>query len=72
MLYLLLIPAVLILVLLVVLTPKKGGKNAPPMISSTVQIPVVGPALEFVKSPLAMVKRCYDEYGPVYTVPVSE
>jgi len=66
------IPAVLLLAVLLVLRPRKGGKDAPPMITATSAVPIFGPVLEFVKNPMAMVKRCYKDYGPVYTVPVSE
>lgn len=32
-------------------------------------IPVVGTIVEFGKSPVKMVQRCYEEYGAVFTVP---
>lgn len=51
----------------------KGGSRGPPVVSSSpvVGVPVVGTILEFGRSPVKMVQRCYDEYGPVFTVPVS-
>lgn len=70
MLHLLLIPAVLLAVVIFLLRPKKGGANAPPMITSTSSIPFFGPCIEFGKSPMKMVKRCYDKFGAVYTVPI--
>jgi hypothetical protein len=55
-----------------VLHPRRGGKNAPPMVlnSPIVNVPYIGMALEFGKSPVKMVRRCFDSYGPVFTVPV--
>jgi hypothetical protein len=55
------------------LRPRRGGPKAPPMVlnSPVVPIPFIGCILEFAKSPVKMVRRCYDDYGPVYTVPVS-
>jgi len=66
------IPVVCVLCLLVVLRPRKGGAKAPPMVYSSplYKIPLIGTALEFGKSPVKMVRRCYDEYGPVFTVPM--
>jgi hypothetical protein len=56
-------------------TSNKDGsnKNAPPMVLSSpvVKIPFIGQILEFGKSPVKMTKRCYDQYGPVFTIPVS-
>ena len=57
-----------------VLRPRtKGGKNGPPVVTTSpvCGLPVVGTIVEFGKSPVKMVKRCYDDYGPVFTVPVS-
>uniref|UniRef100_A0A6U0S3F5 Uncharacterized protein n=1 Tax=Eucampia antarctica TaxID=49252 RepID=A0A6U0S3F5_9STRA len=56
------------------LWPRQSPKpNAPPMVMSSpiVKIPIIGVALEFGLSPVKMVRRCYDKYGPVYTVPVA-
>ena len=55
-----------------VLHPRRGGPKAPPMVlnSPIVNIPYIGMALEFGKSPVKMVRRCFDSYGPVFTVPV--
>ena len=69
------VPLLLALALLFFLRPRKAGskyKDAPPMVTkSTVSsVPLLGPAIEFGKSPVKMVKRCYDDYGPVFTVPV--
>ena len=36
------------------------------------KLPVVGTIVEFGKSPVRMVQRCYEDYGPVFTVPVRE
>ena len=69
------VPVLLTLAVLFFLRPRKAGskyKDAPPMVTkSTVSsVPLLGPAIEFGKSPVKMVKRCYDDYGPVFTVPV--
>ena len=70
----LLVPLVLLASLLLFLRPRKAGrKDAPPLITSSPvsSVPLLGPAIEFGKSPVKMVRRCYDDYGPVFTVPVS-
>ena len=57
-----------------VLRPRsKGGKNGPPVVTTSpvCGLPVVGTIVEFGKSPVKMVQRCYEDYGPVFTVPVS-
>ena len=56
----------------VALRPRKGGKNAPPTVtsSSVCRIPVVGVLVEFFKSPNTMVQRCVKDYGAVFTIPV--
>jgi len=69
----LLVPLVLLASLLLFLRPRKAGrKDAPPLITSSPvsSVPLLGPAIEFGKSPVKMVRRCYDDYGPVFTVPV--
>lgn len=70
LLYYVVIPTILFVSALFFLRPRKGGENAPPMIKSNVNIPIFGPCIEFGKSPMKMVKRLYDDYGPVYTVPI--
>ena len=53
----------------------KSGKygSSPPIITTSPisKLPVVGTIIEFGISPVKMVQRCYEEYGPVFTVPVS-
>lgn len=51
----------------------KGGKFGPPIVTTSpvCGIPVIGTIIEFGKSPVKMVQRCYEDYGPVFTVPVS-
>jgi hypothetical protein len=39
--------------------------------SNVVPIPLVGVIAEFLKSPNEMMKRCYKDYGQVFTIPVS-
>jgi hypothetical protein len=58
---------------LVLLSPRfKGGKDAPPLVTSSpvVPIPLIGVIAEFFKSPNTMIKRCHRDYGPVFTIPV--
>ena len=53
--------------------PRKAkNSDAPPMVKSTVKIPLLGQIIEFGMSPVKMVERCYKAYGPVFTVPVSD
>ncbi|KAL7428973.1 hypothetical protein ACHAXH_005164 [Discostella pseudostelligera] len=49
----------------------KGGKFGPPIVTTSpvCGIPVIGTIIEFGKSPVKMVQRCYEDYGPVFTVP---
>jgi len=51
----------------------KSGNNPPPVITTSPisKLPVIGTIIEFGISPVKMVQRCYEEYGPVFTVPVS-
>ena len=51
----------------------KGGRCGPPIVTTSpvCGIPVIGTIVEFGKSPVKMVQRCYEDYGPVFTVPVS-
>ena len=52
---------------------KSGNGSSPPVITTSPisKLPVVGTIIEFGISPVKMVQRCYEEYGPVFTVPVS-
>jgi hypothetical protein len=54
------------------LRPRGGGANAPPCVreSKRIPLPFVGVLTEFLKSPNEMMKRCYQDYGPVFTIPV--
>jgi heme/copper-type cytochrome/quinol oxidase subunit 2 len=54
------------------LRPRRGGKNAPPLVteSPVVPIPFIGVICEFFKGPNNMMKRCHRDYGPVFTIPV--
>jgi hypothetical protein len=54
--------------------PRTGGKDAPPVVlsSTVVKVPLVGVLAEFLKSPNEMMKRCYQDYGSVFTIPVSK
>lgn len=64
--------AVVLILWWFLLRPRRGGKDAPPLVldSPVVPIPVFGVMAEFFKSPNTMIKRCYNDYGPVYTIPV--
>ena len=67
--------ALLTIVAMLILSPRfKGDKHAPPLVTSStvVPIPLLGVIAEFFKSPNTMIKRCYRDYGPVFTIPVSE
>ena len=66
------IGAIVLLGIWLLLRPRRGGANAPPCVLSSpvVPIPLIGMALEFAKSPVKMIKRCLDQYGPVFTIPV--
>jgi len=58
---------------MLIISPRfKGGKDAPPVVTNSpvVPIPLIGVIAEFFKSPNTMIKRCYKDYGPVYTIPV--
>ena len=65
----------LALLLWALLRPRSSGlKDEPPLVRSSPAfpfVPFIGPAIEFGKSPVLMAKRCYEDYGPVFTVPVS-
>ena len=61
--------AILLALYLLLLRPRRGGKDAPPVVLSS----PVGPlamALEFGKGPVHMITRCYKAYGSVFTIPV--
>ena len=55
------------------LRPRSGGKDSPPLVtaSTVVRLPLVGVIAEFLKNPNEMMKRCYKDYGEVFTIPVS-
>jgi hypothetical protein len=66
------VPLVFAIAILYYTLPRKAkNSDAPPMIKSVVKIPLIGQIIEFGSSPIKMVERCYKEYGPVFTVPVS-
>jgi hypothetical protein len=50
----------------------KGGVAGPPLVTTSpvCTIPFVGTMVEFGRSPVKMVARCHERYGPVFTVPV--
>jgi len=54
------------------LRPRGGGKDSPPLVTSStvVRIPVVGVIAEFLKNPNEMMTRCYKDYGQVFTIPI--
>jgi len=55
-----------------VLRPRHGGKDEPPLVTSSpvVPIPLIGHIIEFFKSPNDMITRCYHDYGPIFTIPL--
>eukprot|EP00529_Nitzschia_sp_RCC80_P041347 CAMPEP_0113490414 /NCGR_PEP_ID=MMETSP0014_2-20120614/27034_1 /TAXON_ID=2857 /ORGANISM="Nitzschia sp." /LENGTH=480 /DNA_ID=CAMNT_0000384185 /DNA_START=79 /DNA_END=1521 /DNA_ORIENTATION=- /assembly_acc=CAM_ASM_000159 len=54
------------------LRPRGGGKDSPPLVTSSrvVPIPLVGVIAEFLKHPNNMMKRCYEDLGQVFTIPI--
>jgi hypothetical protein len=54
------------------LRPRMGYKDSPPVVtsSSVVPVPVLGVFMEFMKSPNDMMRRCYRDFGKVFTIPV--
>lgn len=54
------------------LRPRGGGKDSPPLVtaSTVVRLPLVGVIAEFLKNPNEMMKRCYKDYGEVFTIPI--
>jgi len=66
------VAALSLLYLLLVFRPRtKGGSTAPPVVTSSPvsKLPVIGTIVEFATSPVKLVQRCYEDYGPVFTVP---
>ena len=70
MLYLQIAAFVLATIWFVLLRPRRGPKDAPPLASNS-KIPVIGHLVEFFSGPNDMVKRCLKDYGNVFTIPVS-
>lgn len=62
------------LVWFALLRPRRGSKHAPPLVTdfggSPSSLPIIGHLLEFFSSPNSMIKRCSEEIGPVFTIPV--
>jgi hypothetical protein len=57
------------------LQPRGGGKDSPPLVTTSKifpKLPFVGVISEFLKNPNEMMKRCYADYGQVFTIPVSK
>jgi len=54
------------------LRPRGGGKGSPPLVteSKVIPIPFFGVIAEFLKSPNDMMKRCVQDYGSVFTIPL--
>jgi sterol 14-demethylase len=68
------VPLLLTLAILYFIRPRHAKRSdAPPMVLSSpiVKIPLIGQVLEFGLSPVKMTKRCFDQYGPVFTVPMA-
>lgn len=62
---------ILLVLYFLFLRPRRGGKDAPPLVLNSPALPgPLGMAFEFGKSPVKMIRRCYDLYGGVFTVPV--
>lgn len=56
-------------VFLFLLSPRRGGRNAPPLAKNN-SLPLVGVIREFFSSPNTMIQRCHRDYGPVFTIPI--
>jgi hypothetical protein len=57
------------------LRPRGGGKDSPPLVTKSKifpNLPLVGVISEFLKNPNEMMKRCYADYGQVFTIPVRK
>ena len=67
------VAAALILFWFLALRPRRNGSNTPLVTESKVfgYLPFVGVISEFLKNPNEMMKRCYADYGSVFTIPVS-
>jgi len=68
------VPLTCTLLILYFLRPRHSKHpKAPPMVLSSpiFKIPLIGQILEFGASPVKMTRRCYDQYGPVFTVPMA-
>jgi len=54
------------------LRPRGGGKDSPPLVtaSTVVRVPLFGVIAEFLSNPNEMMKRCYKDYGQVFTIPI--
>lgn len=61
-----------ILLWVVLLRPRRGNcKDTPPLvINAKNNIPFIGILLEFFSSPNTMVQRCYNDFGPIFTIPI--
>lgn len=67
------VPLGIALVILYYTLPRKASNSdAPPMVKSLLKIPLIGHIIEFGMGPMKMVERCYQEYGPVFTVPMGK
>lgn len=67
----LIILAAALLLILVLIYPRQKGDKSPPLVNAS-SIPIIGPIIapliEFGASPMKMVQRCTDEFGPIFTV----
>ena len=63
---------IVILLWVVLLRPRRGNcKDTPPLvIHAKNNIPFIGTLVEFFSSPNTMVQRCYNDFGPIFTIPV--
>lgn len=58
--------AALVVLLTVLYLLLKRPKTAPP--NASLGVPIVGTFYEFAKSPVGFIRKCYDQFGSVYTV----
>lgn len=64
----LIVALVVVFAALSLLSSKKRPKSSPP--TAHLGLPIIGNYMEFAKQPVDFIKRCFDKYGSIYTVPM--
>ncbi len=68
MVFVVLAVALVVVFAALTLMQKKRPKNSPPL--AHVGLPLIGNYVEFAKQPVAFIEKCFNKYGPCYTVPM--